>query len=141
MPHFNRFYYFQVLKEDKMRTKNLLIISIIILCATTSFGQAITTANLTGVWTGNQLRVEFIDNSKVAVVFPGNKKQLGNYTADLLLNPATLEMFFDDGHTKLVFKCLIQFMENNTLKWEVFDKNSYPRNFTRGYAILTKVKN
>ncbi|MFT3683069.1 MAG: hypothetical protein QM791_22610 [Ferruginibacter sp.] len=107
----------------------------------TCFSQTRSTLDLLGVWTGSQLRVEFLDNTSVAVTFAGSKKQTGTYTADFLLNPSTLEMSFADGDKRLEFKCLIEFTAANQLKWETFSKTSYPRNFTRYYSTLTKVKN
>lgn len=106
-----------------------------------SFAQVRSTLDLLGIWTGNQVRVEFLDNSRVSVVFTGNKKQTGTYKSDFLLTPATLEMSFNDGDKLLEFKCLVEFTDNNKLKWEVFSKTSYPRNFTRSYSLLNKVKN
>jgi len=118
-----------------------LTFAILLLCISTSFSQLRNTIDLLGIWTSAQVRVEFIDNSKVVLVFPGNKKQFGTYTSDFLLTPSVLEMTFSEGDKKLSFKCLIQFMDNNKLKWESFSKSDYPRNFTRGYSILNKVKN
>jgi len=109
--------------------------------ASFTFGQQRSTQDLIGVWTGNQTRVEFIDNSNVSVIFTGNPKQFGTYTSDFLLDPATLVMSFKDGNKALGFKCLIQFLDNNTLKWEVFKTNDYPLGFSGAYSILRKVKN
>lgn len=123
--------------------KKLLSLTVIllILSAPAAIAQLRSTLDLLGTWTGNQVRVEFLDNSTVAVVFTGNKKQTGTYKADFLLTPATLEMSFRDGDKLLEFKCLVELNAGNKLKWEVFSKSSYPRYFTNGYAILNKVKN
>jgi len=97
--------------------------------------------DLIGIWQGNQTRVEFTDGSHVSVVFTGNQKQYGTYTADFLLDPATLQMSFPDGNKLLEFKCLVQFEDNNTLKWEVFKKNDLPMGFTNATSILKRIKN
>ncbi len=116
-------------------------VAILLVSASASFAQIRSNLDLLGTWTGNQVRVEFLDDSRVAVVFTGNKKQTGTYKSDFLLTPATLEMSFRDGDKLLEFKCLVEFTDNNKLKWEVFSKTSYPRNFTGSYSILNKVKN
>ncbi len=118
-----------------------LCVAIFIASINVSFAQIRTALDLRGIWTSSQLRVEFLSDSKVSVVFPGNKKQVGDYTADFLLTPATLEMSFNDGNKKLEFICLVQFMDDNMLKWDTFSKGGHPRNFSRGAAILHKVKN
>jgi hypothetical protein len=118
-----------------------LFIAITLFTAVRSFGQIRSTLDLIGIWTSSQVRVEFIDNSNVALIFPGTKKQYGTYTSDFVSDPSTLQMSFTDGNKKLEFKCLIQFVDNNTLKWESFNKNDYPFGFTNAFSFLTKVKN
>lgn len=114
---------------------------LILLAASAAQAQLRNTNDLLGVWTGPQVRVEFTGSSTVSVVFAGNKKQNGTYTADLLLTPATLEMSFMDGNKPLEFKCLVELVDNNTLKWEVFSKTGKPRYFSRGAALLKRAKN
>lgn len=103
--------------------------------------QPMNSSSLVGIWQGRQLRIEFIDQSKVALVFTGSKKQVGTYTADFLGTPATLELSFPDGDQRLQFKCLVQLIDPLTLKWESFSKTDQPRNFTRNFATLKRVKN
>lgn len=122
--------------------KKILSFTIIFLLAVSATqAQLRNTNDLLGIWTGPQVRVEFTGSSTVSVVFAGNKKQTGTYTADLLLTPATLEMSFMDGNKPLEFKCLIELVDNNTLKWEVFSKTGNPRYFSRGSSLLKRVKN
>ena len=118
-----------------------LFLAVIFLSISISFSQVRSNLDLIGIWTSNQVRVEFIDNSNVSLVFPGNKKQFGTYTADFLLTPSTLEFVFPDGNSKLEFKCLIEFLDDTTLKWESFKKTEIPFDFTGSYSILKKVKN
>ncbi len=97
--------------------------------------------DLLGVWMGPQVRVEFTGSTTVSVVFPGSKKQNGTYKADFLLTPATLEMYFTDGNKPLEFKCLVELVGNDKLKWEVFSKTGHPRYFSNYYSTLTRTKN
>lgn len=119
----------------------LLSFTFLLTAAGTCFAQVHTPLDLLGIWKGNQVRVEFMDNNNVSVVFTGNKKQTGRYKADFLLSPATLEMSFMDGDKPLEFKCLVEFTDNNTLKWETFSMSANPRYFTRGFALLSRAKN
>lgn len=122
--------------------KKIISFTIIILLAASSVhAQLRNTTDLLGIWTGPQIRVEFTGSSTVSVVFAGNKKQTGTYTADFLLTPATLEMSFNDGNKPLEFKCLVELVDNNTLKWEVFSKTGNPRYFSRGSSMLKRAKN
>ena len=121
--------------------KIIPFIVLTMLLAASGTAQLRNNLDLAGIWTGNQIRVEFMDNSTVSVVFTGNKKQTGTYKSDFLLTPATLEMTFNDGDKLLEFKCLVELVDPTKLKWQVFSKAGYPRNFTRGYSILNKVKN
>ncbi len=111
------------------------------LLTTPAFSQAKSTMDLIGIWQGNQTRVEFTDNTHVSVLFTGNQKQYGTYTSDFLSDPSTLVMSFPDGNKLLEFKCLIQFIDNNTLKWEVFKKNDFPMGFTNATSILKRIRN
>ena len=121
--------------------KIISFIIIILLAVSAAQAQLRNTNDLLGIWTAPQVRVEFIGSSTVSVVFAGNKKQTGTYTADFLLTPATLEMSFTDGNKPLEFKCLVEMVDNNTLKWEVFSKAGNPRYFSRGSSLLKRVKN
>ena len=118
-----------------------LCAAVMLLSISTSFGQVRSDLDLIGIWTSSQVRIEFIDNSNVSLVFPGNKKQFGTYTSDFTVTPGTLEFVFPDGNSKLEFKCLIQFLDDTTLKWESFKKSEMPFDFTDSYSILKKVKN
>ena len=118
-----------------------IFISILFLHATHSFGQLRSASDLLGIWSGNQLRVEFIDNSRVSVVFPGGKKQAGSYTADFFHSPVLLEMAFTEGGGKVEFKCLVQLTKSNALRWQLFSKTDYPKNFSGSSYVLNKVKN
>jgi hypothetical protein len=122
--------------------KKILSLSIILLLAVSAAqAQLRNTNDLLGIWTGPQIRVEFTGSSTVSVVFAGNKKQTGTYTADFLLTPATLEMSFTDGNKPLEFKCLVELVDKDTLKWEVFSKAGNPRYFGRGVSMLKRAKN
>ncbi len=124
-----------------MKKISLLLILLASIAGFKAHAQTRTAVDLLGVWTGNQLRVEFRDYSRVTVVFTGNKEQTGVYTSDFLLEPATLDMSFKDGDKTLAFKCLVQFIDNNTLKWESFNQADHPRYFTNACSLLRRVKN
>lgn len=106
-----------------------------------SFGQIRSSNDLIGVWTANQVRVEFIDRSKITVILPGGTKQSGEYRGDFFHSPVLLEMFFNDGNSKVEFKCLVESVQPNAIRWQLFEKTANPRHFSGTYFTLVKTKN
>lgn len=118
-----------------------VLFAVMLFSVSDSIGQPRSSKDLLGIWSGSQLRVEFIDNSKVSVILPGGKQQIGNYRGDFFHTPVLLEMSFNDGGGKVEFKCLVEQVQYNQLRWQVFDKTDTPKKFTGSAYLLTRVKN
>lgn len=117
------------------------LIIILFVFSSNAFGQIRSANDLIGVWSANQVRVEFIDQSKITVILPGGTKQNGEYRGDFFHTPVLLEMFFNDGNGKVEFKCLVESVQPNTIRWQLFEKTANPRNFSSTYFTLVKTKN
>ncbi len=113
----------------------------LLLAGGAGFAQIRSANDLIGIWSGNQLRVAFIDRSKIEVVFPGGVKQIGTYEAYFFHTPILLEMSFNDGNGKVEFKCLVESVQPNVLKWQLFEKSAEPKSFTGSFYTLTRVRN
>jgi len=96
--------------------------------------------DLLGIWEGNQLWVEFNDQSRVTIHYTGEPGQTGTYTTDFFKKPAHLGMQFERKGEKRSIKCIIELIDNNTIRWEAFDKGDYPEAFSNDAYILKRRK-
>lgn len=105
------------------------------------YGQLRSISDLRGIWNGNGLRVEFIDDSKISVVLPDGQKYTGSYHADFFRSPVVLEISCNNGIGKVEFKCLVESIKPNILKWQMFEELAKLPSFTKNFYTLTKSRN
>ena len=120
--------------------RSFCIIVILLKFSSAAFGQLRSTGDLKGIWNGNGLRVEFIDDSKISVMLPDGQKYNGSYYADFFHTPIVLEISCNDGLGKVEFKCLIELQPNNSLKWQLFDKAADQKKISGTVYTLVKQK-
>jgi len=126
-----------VYKEDRMiMKKSILIASIGVFLSLISIGQS-HLANLNetpgknfksmiGLWeiVGEQDSkgaLEIIDSATILIRFMGEEKKLLNYKIDFSKSPFWFDFSTRDTVSTQSFKCLIDFVNEDMLKWEVFD--------------------
>lgn len=124
-----------------MKKTLFLFVVVLLFLSRVGFAQIRSASDLIGIWSGNQLRVAFIDRSKIEIVFPGGTKQSGTYVADFFHTPVVLQMSFNNGNDKVEFKCLVESIQPNMLKWELFEKSVEPKSFTKSFYTLALVRN
>jgi hypothetical protein len=108
---------------------------LLILFSLSAFAQH-TKKDLIGKWEGTDSANKtgtliFKDNSKVDLDLAGRLMRDLDYKVDLTKTPAPLDIIIKtlDGKQQMTLKCLIQFMDNNTLKWQIFEGDNRPNNF------------
>ncbi|MFI5162026.1 MAG: hypothetical protein ACHQHN_12160 [Sphingobacteriales bacterium] len=97
-----------------------------------SFAQQ-TKKDLIGKWEGTDKGNEkqsltFKDNGKVILDLGGRVLNDLDYKIELTKTPAPLDIIIKtlDGKQQIPLKCFIQFMDNNTLKWQIFAGGDRP---------------
>ena len=121
-----------------MKSAISILTALLLLNAFNTTAQFRSTRDLAGVWEGNQLRVEFFDNAKVSVKFTNEPPQDGTYKAEFFKKPMQLEITGMNKGQHIVIRCIIEFIDSNTLRWEAFDKGDYPEAFTSSALVLKK---
>lgn len=114
--------------------RRILITLLIISFTTAAFAQY-TKKDLVGTWhgtdSGNKIgELIFKDYGKVALNIDGHLMRDLDYKVDLTKTPAPLYITIKtlDGKQQMTLKCLIQFIDNNTLKWQILGDNNDPGN-------------
>ena len=114
--------------------KKIVFSFLIVLFSVPAFAQH-TQKDLIGKWEGTDR-----ENEAGALVFKDNGKvdfKLGvrgmhdlDYKIDLTKAPAPFDIIIKtpDGKQQMTLKCLIQFTDNNTLKWQIFAGGNRPNN-------------
>jgi hypothetical protein len=120
----------------------ILFIILIAMGFTSLNAQNVTYKNLLGKWEGpdekNQMgSIQFIDSSNLIMSFSGSPEIKMNYKIDFSRNPAWMDVSSVTGRARVV-KSLIQLINQDTLKWEVFPDGQRSSDFTKG-AITTVI--
>ncbi|MBC7904330.1 MAG: hypothetical protein H7Y27_12955 [Gemmatimonadaceae bacterium] len=84
--------------------------------------------------------LEFIDSSKVVMSMKGRKLSPSSFSVDFSKTPMPLDMVMVQGDQKRVLKSLIQFVDNDTLKWQVFPAGDRGTSFTDAAATSVVLK-
>lgn len=87
-------------------------------------------ADLTGRWEspdGTTGSIEFIDGGRVIVSISGLQVPATNYVIDFSKDPIWFDVYVTQNRT---VKGLLQFVDDNTIKWQVFPDTDRPNDFT-----------
>lgn len=89
--------------------------------------------DLVGKWEGmdntnEPAMLAFKSNGKVDVRLGTRALHDLDYKVYLIKTPAPLDIAIKslDGKQQITLKCFIQFIDNNTLKWQIFDSGNRP---------------
>src|SRR5579872_7137617 len=118
--------------------KNLFFLAVL-LVSSFSFhpltAQQHTISDLAGRWEsedGTSGNVEFIEGSKVVVSLSGLQVPAANYSIDFSKDPIWFDVFISP--TRAV-KGLLKFVDDNTIKWQIFLEGDRPLDFTDSNPI------
>ena len=94
--------------------------------------------DLLGKWEGKDSRSEvgglvFLKNNNAVLTFHGNYSPAMNYTADFTANPVKIDLVVQNPRGRMNIKGLLQFIDNNTIKFQVFPSGNRPNNFDPMY--------
>ena len=117
--------------------KTLLFTTLLLALTQLASGQTTSYKNILGKWEGvddnNQTcTLEFLDSSHMAMSMRGSTPRSLMYSVDLTRNPVPMDLFRDPSTKAMALKCLIQLVDGNTLKWQVFMKGQRPDKIDEG---------
>ena len=114
--------------------KTVVFIAMLFGMAQLTTGQTLTYKNLLGKWAGTDERsqtgaLEFLDSANMAMSMRGSAPRSLMYSIDYTKNPAAMDLYRDASRKGMALKCLIQLVDANTLKWQVFPDGQRPDKF------------
>ena len=114
--------------------KTLLFATLLFALTQLAVGQTMSYKNLMGKWEGEDGKnqtgsLEFIDSSKMAMSMMGSAPRSLMYNIDFTKTPAAMDLYRDPTKKGMALKCLIQLVDVNTLKWQVFPDGQRPDKF------------
>lgn len=114
--------------------KTILFTALVFALTQLAVGQTMSYKSLMGKWEGTDGRdqagsLEFLDSSKMAMSMMGSAPRNLMYSIDFTKNPAAMDLYRDPTRKGMALKCLIQLVDANTLKWQVFPNGERPDKF------------
>jgi hypothetical protein len=128
--------------------KTIFLTALLFALAQLTHGQAMSYKNLLGQWSATDEKdqngsLEFLDSAKAAMSIMGTPPRTLMYSIDFSKNPAPMDLYRDPSKKGTALKCLIQLVDANTLKWQVFPSGTRPDKFdddSPGTLIVLKRK-
>jgi hypothetical protein len=101
--------------------------------------------NMIGLWeiVGEQDSgggLEIIDSATILIRFMGEEKKLVDYKIDFTRAPFWFDFSAKDSATTVSFKSLIEFVNDDMLKWEIFTDGERTNHFTSAKGELYYLK-
>ncbi len=101
--------------------------------------------NMIGLWeiAGEQDAgggLEIIDSATILIRFMGEEKKLIDYKIDFTRSPMWFDFSAKDSAATLSFKSLVEFVNDDMLKWEIFTEGERTDHFTSAKGELYYLK-
>lgn len=116
---------------------------VLILSATTS-AQNTSIKSLVGRWeTIDGAGLEIIDSSRIFVTYGEERRPILSYQADFSKSPCWFDFVVKDTAQKLSTIKSLLLLDNDVLKWQVFEDGDRPTNFAadKGDIVILRRKN
>lgn len=86
--------------------------------------------------------LEVIDSTTIFLVYGNNKLPVISYKADFTKSPAWFDFTIKDSARQISLKSLLQFVNDDMIRWQVFDGETRPVLFAadRGDMVVLKRK-
>ncbi|MBS1523669.1 MAG: hypothetical protein JST50_21885 [Bacteroidetes bacterium] len=115
--------------------KKYIVAFLMILGSVSGFAQKPHTAkDLLGKWEGKDSNSEvgglfFLKNNKAILTARGSYSPAMNYTTDFTTNPVKIDLVVQNPKGRINIQGLLQFIDNNTIKFQLFPGGNRPGNF------------
>jgi hypothetical protein len=106
--------------------KKILVLTVILVfLGTTGFTQQKQFRDLIGRWEivsekNDSASLEIIDSSTIILNYMGEKKKLTDYKIDFQKSPIWFDFSTSDSSSTVVVKSLLEIMNDNMIKWQLF---------------------
>jgi hypothetical protein len=105
--------------------KMIIITGILALLGTAGFGQQKKLKDLIGRWEivgekNDSASLEVIDSSTIILNYMGEKKKIIDYKIDFQRSPIWFDFSTGDSSSTVVVKSLLEIMNDNMIKWQLF---------------------
>jgi len=110
---------------------------------TTASAQTITIKNLVGRWeAADGAGLEILDSSRIFVTYGKDRKPILSYKADFSKSPCWFDFTVKDTAQKLSTMKSLILLDNDVLKWQVFEEGNRPANFAadKGDIVILRRK-
>ena len=125
--------------------KVMLAVFSFLICAQT-FGQR-SIQSLVGRWEAVRAAnegggLEVVDSATLYLVYGDQKKKISSYNADFSQTPARLNFTVKDSTESINLKSLIEFINDDMIKWQLFEGDVMPVHFVndRGEILYLRHK-
>ena len=119
-----------------------------ILVSVNGFSQQKKFKDLVGRWeifgSSEEASLEVVDSSTIILSYMGDMKKIINYKIDFDKSPIWFDFSTEDSVSNITVKSLLEIMNDNMIKWQLFVDEDRPDYFSssRGELFyLKKVKN
>ena len=125
--------------------KSVLLGVFILLLCFSGGAQQRSLQSLVGVWeavrTNNEGGgLEVIDSANLYLLFGDQKKKISTYKADFTQSPVRFDFTVKDSTDSLTLKSLLEFINNDLIKWQVFEGDVQPVHFVSGSGDLVYLR-
>ena len=103
----------------------IVLAGMLVFLGTTGFGQQKKLKDLIGRWeiVGEQsdsASLEVLDSSTIILNYMGEKKKIIEYKIDFQKSPIWFDFSTGDSSSTIVVKSLLEIMNDNIIKWQLF---------------------
>lgn len=101
----------------------------------TTVAQQRSIKNLIGTWEAVRTEndgggLQVVDSAQIFLVYGDQKKKVASYRADFSHSPARFDFVVQDSTESLNLKSLIEFINDDLIKWQLFEGDVQPVHFT-----------
>ena len=125
--------------------KFVIVVLTILALDSATFGQARKFNNMVGLWemVGEQESgggLQIVDSATILIRFMGEEKTILSYNIDFSKSPYWFDFSCKDTTSISHFKSLIEFVGDDTLKWQIFTEGERANHFTSRTGELFYLK-
>jgi hypothetical protein len=109
-------------------------------------GQAVTAQqvswkDLQGRWeTPDGAGIEIVDSSRIYLVYGSQKKAINQFQVDFSKSPAQFDFIVKDSTQTVSMKSILVLINDDILKWQVFETEDHPAHFTSNEGELVYLR-
>lgn len=126
----------KILNARSTMIRKLIFSSLFAFILSSATAQSKITDRIVGKWEGVDDKKEvgalhFIDSVNILLTIPGQELPQGTYRLDTTKNPMWLDITIGDSQRSVTLKSLLAFVDEQTIKWQVFMDGNRPVKFIK----------